>query len=175
MKINIEEERYIELLNEFKKIDSIRNYRPYNFWSFSDSKKDRIVNGVSNKLNKEWIKTKKSIIENFTNDMELHSETKKVPNTFLLVGYRPNVLIFTLFIFLTICEMYIIEKYDLKLGIPMPGRGESWDTIYFIPWTLEIIFLIWLEIKIKTQKNEFHESISHLKKIVESRCRNDQS
>ena len=113
-------------------LHQIRDYRPVNMWSFSDNQKYLIEKRLNRKFERCYNKLKRLVQSKYSNDSNLEQFVNRMPNVFFLIGNRCEIISFTLFSILFFSVHYLIEAFDMKIGVTIPLRGSEVDIVVTI-------------------------------------------
>lgn len=130
--MGIKSNKYSDIKELLMELHQIRDYRPVNMWSFSDNQKYLIEKRLNRKFERCYNKLKRLVQSKYSNDSNLEQFVNRMPNVFFLIGYRCEIISFTLFSILFFSVHYLIEAFDMKIGVTIPLRGSEVDIVVII-------------------------------------------
>lgn len=130
--MKIKSNKYSDIKELLMELHQIRDYRPVNMWSFSDNQKYLIEKRLNRKFERCYNKLKRLVQSKYSNDSNLEQFVNRMPNVFFLIGNRCEIISFTLFPILFFSVYYLIEAFDMKIGVTMRFRGTELDIIEII-------------------------------------------
>ena len=130
--MGIKSNKYSDIKELLMELHQIRDYRPVNMWSFSDNQKYLIEKRLNRKFERCYNKLKRLVQSKYSNDSNLEQFVNRMPNVFFLIGNRCEIISFTLFSILVFSVYYLIEAFDMKIGVTMRFRGTELDIIEII-------------------------------------------
>lgn len=130
--MGIKSNKYSDIKELLMELHQIRDYRPVNMWSFSDNQKYLIEKRLNRKFERCYNKLKRLVQSKYSNDPNLEQFVNRMPNVFFLIGNRCEIISFTLFSILVFSVYYLIEAFDMKIGVTIPARGSEPDIVEVI-------------------------------------------
>lgn len=127
--MKIKSNKYSDIKELLMELHQIRDYRPVNMWSFSDNQKYLIEKRLNRKFERCYNKLKRLVQSKYSNDPKLEQFVNRMPNVFFLIGNRCEIISFTLFPILFFSVYYLIEAFDMKIGVTIENRGGETDII----------------------------------------------